>query len=289
MSGSARCGLRRGFTADGLARGPRSAGAPEQGQVHGVGAVQMRPQLDVGAVAQAVRPAAAAGRRRVRSPGPLLEHVVDDRPGLGEVRRAGRVADDPADPYGLQRGPQQRALERGEALQVLGPPPPAGLGPPAQGARAPCRARPSAPGRRRRAARADGSRRRRSPGTGPGLPCQRLGDQPRPVRLLLGGEQHGPALGGERGEQRGLAAGPGAPVEPAPCRAPPAGALARASATSWLPSSCTPARPSRTASTAPGSPPSVSRTAYGDQRPGTAASSPAAAPRWWTGRAGRRG
>ena len=76
-----------------------------------------------------------------------LQHVVDHRPGLGRVRGAGRVADDPADPDGAQRRAQQVALERAEAGDVLGPAPPAGLGAAAQRARARCRARRPAPGR----------------------------------------------------------------------------------------------------------------------------------------------
>jgi hypothetical protein len=48
---------------------------------------------------------------------------------------------------------------------------------------------------------------------------------------------------------------------------PSRGAAARATAMSWLPSSCTPARPCVTALSRPGSP-SANRTAYGDHGPG---------------------
>ena len=88
------------------------------------------------------------------------------------------------------------------------------------------------------------------------------------MRLLLRSEQSV-----RRAAPRAHRAGPPCRRGPRSRRAsarprPSSGAAASASATSWLPSSWTPARPSRTASIAAGSPPSASRTAYGDQRPG---------------------
>lgn len=76
-------------TANGSPGSPRPAGSPgpaDDRQIHGVGPVQMRPQLYVGTVAE-------VGHALQQGPGVdefggrvLLEHVVDDGPGLGEVR-----------------------------------------------------------------------------------------------------------------------------------------------------------------------------------------------------------
>ena len=286
--GTARCGGRTGWptrtAADAAAgrrsRGPaptrRSAGPAHQRQIHGVRAVQMRPELDVGAVAQRryarqQRPGVdQLGRDRPCS----LEHVVDDRPGLGEVRRAGRVADDAADPYGLQRLAQQPALERREARP--GPRGGAASGPRAGGAARParCRARPSAPGRRCRAATAGGCRRRRSPGTGPG--CRRA--PARPARPgAAASRRRAAAAPRSAASAASSAALPPGPAQPSSQRRVAALERARRRARApraGCPRPARPARPSRTASRAPGSPPSASRTAYGDQRPGSAASSP---------------
>ena len=88
------------------------------------------------------------------------------------------------------------------------------------------------------------------------------------MRVLLHGDEARAPLVREAVEQRGLAPRAGAHVEPRsrvarrPRRAPGRGA------TSWLPSSCTPARPSRTHASTSGAP-STSVPAMGDQRPGS--------------------
>ena len=60
---------------------------PEQREVHRVGAVAMRPQLDVWAVPES-RDAGENGRSVESLDGTtaVLHHVADDDPGLGEVR-----------------------------------------------------------------------------------------------------------------------------------------------------------------------------------------------------------
>ena len=99
-----------------------------------------------------------------------------------------------------------------------------------------------------------------------------------------------PRWRGQRAEQRGLAAGAGAQVEPARSSAPSSGAPARASAHSWLPSSCTrgAAARARRRSVA-GSPPPARCTPYGEYGPRLAAGHQRPAPSRSTGRAGRPG
>ena len=66
-------------------KGVRSGGAAEGGEVHGVGAVAVRPQLDVGAVAE-VGHSPGAARASIRSAPPVRSTAVDDDAGLGQVR-----------------------------------------------------------------------------------------------------------------------------------------------------------------------------------------------------------
>src|SRR5690625_5291138 len=97
--------------------------APEEGEEHRVGAVDVRPQLDGGPVTEAgdVAPDRLPdGLPRVE-PGDVVaaaEDVVDDGGGLGQVRGAGDVGDHSPGPDGLQRRAQEVALEGGEAGQV---------------------------------------------------------------------------------------------------------------------------------------------------------------------------
>ncbi len=84
-----------------------------------------------------------------------------------------------------------------------------------------CTGRRPAPGRSCRTARPAGSRRRRSPRAS-GLvrvADQRPPDQFGPMRSDLVGQQRTPLLAGQPGQQRRLAARPGAQVEPGPGRA----------------------------------------------------------------------
>jgi hypothetical protein len=60
------------------------------------------------------------------------EQVEHDDAGLGQVRRAGHVGDDPARPGRVQRRPEQVALQVDERPDVRGLAAPAGLGPAAQ-------------------------------------------------------------------------------------------------------------------------------------------------------------
>ncbi len=180
--------------------------------------MEVGPELDVGALAQVGDAGEEGAGVDGLGAGELLEYVGDDRTGLGEVGRAGRVADHAADPHGLQGTAQQPALERGEAVQVLGAAPPARLGAAAQGAEAGAGHVDQ-----------DAVEAARTPGrTGavggdhlvrPGVAVQGLGHQTGAVRLLLGGEEEGTAFGGQGAEQRRLPAGARAAVQPAPVRA----------------------------------------------------------------------
>mgnify|MGYP006175709581 CR=1 FL=1 len=78
---------------------------------------EMRPSMVPAAMMRHCREAREVGREVQGA-----VRVLQRRP-VNQVVR-GRVADDSADPHGLQRGPQQRPLERGEPVQVLGPPHP---------------------------------------------------------------------------------------------------------------------------------------------------------------------
>ena len=134
--------------------------------------------------------------------------------GLGRVRRAGDVGDDAAGPDQAQRRGEQLALQRGQLGDVVGRC--AASGPPGAGAarRGRCTARRAGRGRNRR-------RRGELAGVAdahldaPSAAVD-LAHQVGPVRAqLVGGRAGRAAAGGERGEQRGLAAGTGAQVEPA--------------------------------------------------------------------------
>ena len=268
----------------------RVAGAAQQRQEHRVGAVPVRPQLHVGPVAEVGhagqqrrgrrRRSTLATRRRARRP-----RRPGSRPGAASRsrrrrrRRAGRrrsAARSSSRCSGASAGRSaggaasapRAAAQRAEAGARHVDQHPVEATPAATAGRVPsatttlvrpgvagaARARPAGPGaaasRRRAAARRAARRARRA-----ARPCR-------------------------RGRRTGRASAR---------RGPSSGAAARASATSWLPSSWTPARPSRTAARAPGSPPSASRTAYGDQRPGARRPPARAARRRSTGRAGRPG
>ncbi len=206
---------------------------------------------------------------------PALQDVVHDRAGLRQVRRAGRVADDPADPRRPQRLGEQGALERGEPLQVLGAPPPPGLGAAAQGAEARARhvhqdpVEGSGPPRRARAVGGDHLVRSR------GCRARARSTSPARVRLLLGERAGRRRARGERAQEGRLATGSCAPVQPARV-----GAVQRRTGQGdghELAALVLDARPSFPHGVErAGLPPSASRTAYGDQRPGSAASPPSA-------------
>ena len=202
----------------------------------------------------------AARPRVVRRPG---RPAPPDHVGrLGDHRRAGRVEHHPT------RAAPSRARSRAARAAAA----PASRGPPA-------RRRQRLSGRRRSAPRpehgASTSTRSKVPSepggprpvTGdhvaPGGP-QRLGHQPRAVRLPLVGEQPGSALRASAASRAALPPGPAHRSSQRSSR-PSTSARASASATSWDPASCTPARPSRTAGIAPGSPDS-SATPSGETR-----------------------
>ena len=157
---------------------------------------------------------------------------------------------------------EQRALQRDEVVEVVGADAASGTPVAAAARPGPSRERRRGPGRRTPPARRGGCR-RRSPRRG------RRPRRPAPgVRAAPGAAAAPRPAGRRRARRRAPPAGP-------PClrgrrtgrasarRAPSTGARARASATSCEPSSWTPARPSATAGTAPGSPPS-STTPYGE-------------------------
>src|SRR5680860_1488375 len=64
----------------------------------------------------------------------LLDNVRDNKPGLGQVWAARRVADDPTRFRCLDRRDEQRPLEDSELGEVIGGATPPGFRPPTQGA-----------------------------------------------------------------------------------------------------------------------------------------------------------
>ena len=84
--------------------------------------------------ARAARSARRPGRATPGNAGRASTQLVagDDVARLGRVRRAGHVGHDAAGPDEAQRRGEQLALQRGELGDVVGPPPPPGLGPAAQ-------------------------------------------------------------------------------------------------------------------------------------------------------------
>ena len=252
--------------------GSKPLSRAQQREVHRVGAVHgaaraARPGRRRGRARRAARPRVdpldlLAGRRR------RCSTSIDDAAGLGQVRRAGDVGDQPAGPDGVER--------RVRAARAAARPAPA--------TSSGCR-RQRASGRRRSAPEPGARRvdehpveRRRPPGR---RPARRRRRPSAVVRRRRGA----PARPGAARSRRPAARAPRPPASapssaalpPGPAHrssqrwsGPSSGAAASASATSWLPSSCTPARPSRTAASAPGSPPG-STAAYGDQRPGLGA------------------
>ena len=176
------------------------------------------------------------GRRR--RPAPPRIGLHDVRPSRA-VRRAGRVGDDPAGPHQAQRAGEQLALQLRERLDVRRAD--AATAPRVGGAARPgrCRGRRAAPGRRSPAAAAGGGCPRRPPG--------------RRARRRAGRAawcSSSPTTSSPRAASS--AALPPGPAARSMVRGPGASTAASASATSWLPSSCTAARPSRTAASSAG-------------------------------------
>ena len=75
-----------------IVRIPRQSGQgpasdpPEQREVHRVGAVAMRSELDVWPGTQVRQGGQQRPGVQLLDTGPAAEHVGDDRPGLGQVR-----------------------------------------------------------------------------------------------------------------------------------------------------------------------------------------------------------
>jgi hypothetical protein len=175
----------------------------------------------------------------------------DDR--LGQVRRAGDVGEQAARSQQRDRGVEQLALQLGERRQVGRLPPPARLRRPLHGASSSTRsAQPSASGGRRASAV-----------TTCGSPARATSRE----RWCCSSNASSRAPRSRASVSSSAAFPPGPAHRSTQMRSgPSSGASASASATSWLPSSWTPARPSRTAGMSPGSP-SERRTANGDQGP----------------------
>ena len=198
----------------------------------------------------------------------VRQHVA----GLGQVRGAGDVRDDAARADGGQRGAQQpRAAGRPARRR-----PPAGG---ASGPRAGGAARPARCTARRASTRSKRSRAAR-PGIAPSA-RPRTG-RPPARRRRRAAHQLGPVRGDlDGGRRRAPRPGRRARRAARPCRrgrrtgrasaasAPSSGAASSASAHSWLPSSWTPARPSRTTAQRARVAAAGSRTAYGDHGPGS--------------------
>ena len=168
----------------------------------------------------------AAGRQQSGTPGKQRRSILQHRIGtrrqhgrhhagrLGQHRRARRVEHDAPGPHRVQRRGQQRPLERDQRVQVRELASPARLGSPTQGAEAGARRVDQHPVER--------PGRPRRPGAVPGHHAQHAVGSPKrsphelgAVRQPLVGHHAGPALGRERGEQGGLAAGSGTEVQPA--------------------------------------------------------------------------
>ena len=203
-----------------------------------------------------------AQSRHVGERGPsVLEHGVgagavhggDHARGLGDDRRAGRVEHHAAGPDQVEGAPDQLALEHHQREQVVRLAPPPRLGTAAQraqagagrvdehpveeparyGGRVPSAATtPMTPGRRRRRRRASGAPGGRGAAAARWRPAVRPARRPAPPAAPA--LPPGPAHRSSQSSSR-----------------PSSGASASASATSCEPSSCTPARPSATAGTAP--------------------------------------
>ncbi len=173
--------------------------------------------------------------------------VAHDVAGLGEHRRAGRVDDHAPGPDQVERRVQQPALEghqrrrgpsgrrrqRDSGRRRSAPSP-------VHGASTSTRSKAAGPPRRPRAVGdhhpADAGRSRQRPGAP--APRGAAAARARPA---------GTALGRQRGQQRGLAAGAGAQVEPPLVAALDRRARSAPARPAGEPSSCTPARPSATA------------------------------------------
>ena len=185
----------------------------------------------------------------------------------------------------VDRRRQQGQLQAVQLLDVAGLPSPARLRAPAQRAEPGARHVGEHPGEAAGAPGRPGAvgHHDQRPPVGRVRP-DRLPDQHGPVRRDLGGHHGCSRLSGQPGQQRGLAAGAGAEVQPRPRQRRPAGSAPRS--TSWEPSSWTPARPARTASRSAGLPRQPA--ANGERTPGSAPAVDAARrPR--PGRAGRPG
>ncbi len=160
---------------------------------------------------------------------------------------------------------EQGELQPVQRLDVVAATAPAGLRPPAERAQPGARCVDQHPGEGARApgragpvGHQHGRRRRVGPHR---LPDESSPGAARPRRPPDGSS--GPASPASRAV---LPPGPGAQVQPRPDRSRPT--RASAAATSCEPSSCTPARPSRTAGRSAGLP--DQRAAYGECRPGSA-------------------
>ena len=209
--------------------------AAEQGQEHRVGAVPVRPQLHgprhrARRVGHARAAAAAASSRRTSSRSASTAATHAGR--LGEHRGAGHVGHHAPGPDAVERRAQQRTLERDELLEVAGLTAPARLRPPAQRTQPGARRvdqhpveRALAPGR----TGAVGGHHAEQPGADPG---RRRATSAARCSSRSEASSRAPRPPASAAEQRGLAAGPGAQVEPAlvaplerprrPAPAPPA-------------------------------------------------------------------
>ena len=256
----------------GAAHGPRSArSAAQQRDEHRVGAVAVGPELEgAGQRAGGVGDAGAAGRRRPRATTSARPsaHRADHAGGLGDHRRAGGVERRRRRGGSRSRAAVSSARCSSTAVdEVLGTAAPARLRTAAQRAEAgaggvdehPVEARPArsgGPG----AVGGDHAAGRR--GAARGRAATRRGA----VRLELERRSAGRrARAASAASSAALPPGPGAQVEPGAGVVGHRRRAARASATSCEPSSCTPARPSATAGTSAGLPPS-STTPYGESR-----------------------
>ena len=211
--------------------------------------------------ARAARTARRRDRRRRSNSGRVSSAVTGWRRSasattpdrLGQVRRAGRVQHHSARPGQPDRRGQQLALQLGQrrAHRRAG----GATAPPACAAahRARCTARRPAPGRI--PVRAPGSRpSTRSTSTGRPRVFSSTRSARRGGRLDRGDAAHRPASR-SRPAARSCRPGPAHRSSQRPPSGPSSAASVSARATSWLPSSCTSAAPSRTASSLPGSPP----------------------------------
>ena len=199
------------------------------------------------------RPRARAARRpRSAYVGRPASDRTDHAGRLRDARGAGRVDDDSPGPHALQRAVEQGALQRDQARRGRSGRAATGLRPPPQRTETRCTARRPAPGRTCPGATTG---RVPSPATTspPGWPARACR-----TRVARCGSR---SLASSRAPRVAPIAASSAALPPGPAHRssqrssrPSTSARVSASATSCEPASCTPARPSRTAGTSPGSP-----------------------------------